>query len=176
MSILKIIEFPNPILKKISEPIAMVDDNIRQLFDDMLKTMYVADGIGLSAVQVAILKRVIVIDLAREEFKPLYIANPEITWFSDEKTTYQEGCLSVPTFYEDVIRAKEITLEYLDYNNEKQVLQADGLLAICIQHEIDHLNGKVFLDRISPLKKSIIARKIKKGVQGEPRRKKSNDE
>ncbi len=170
MAILPIIEYPNPFLKKKSLPVEAVDDKLRTLFDNMLETMYLAPGIGLSAVQVGKLLRVVVIDLQRDDkLEPLFLANPVVTWASEETGNYKEGCLSVPSFYEDVTRPKEVKVAFLDYNGNQQEIHCDGLLATCVQHEIDHLDGKVFLDRISKLKKDIITRKIKKGMKGEPR-------
>ena len=164
MAILKIIKAPDPILKKQCLPIDEVDDTIRRLMDDMLDTMYDAPGIGLAAPQVAIHKRIIVVDGSEKnaEREPLFLANPELIQTSNELTTFNEGCLSFPDQYAEVERSKTVKVRYLDYNNEIKEIDADGLLSTCIQHEIDHLNGKLFVDRISLLKRNIIIRKMKK--------------
>jgi peptide deformylase len=164
MSILPIITAPDPRLKLKAKPVAAVDDSIRRLMDDMLETMYLAPGIGLAAPQVGITRRVLVLDVAGEGEKPapLKIANPEILWRSEELATYSEGCLSLPEHYADVTRPAEIKLRYLDYQNEVRELHAKGLLATVIQHEMDHLEGTLFVDRISALKRNIILRKLAK--------------
>jgi len=164
MSILPILVAPDPRLKVISEPVREVDDNLRTLMDDMCETMYDAPGIGLAAVQVGVPKCVIVMDLTRDgdEKTPLYLVNPEITWASDSLVTYEEGCLSLPTYYEDVERSDHVKVTHLDYNGERQELNCEGLLATCIQHEMDHLKGILFVDHISKLKRSMILRKLQK--------------
>jgi len=164
MALLPIIVAPDPRLKRISKPVEKVDSEIRRLMDDMLETMYAAPGIGLAAPQVGVLKRVIVLDVAREgeEPQPLRMANPELVWVSDEDATYNEGCLSVPEHYADVARPAACRVRYLDHENEIRELTAEGLLATCIQHEMDHLDGILFLDRISALKRNIILRKLVK--------------
>ena len=164
MAILPIITAPDPRLKLRAKPVARVDDEIRRLMDDMLETMYLAPGIGLAAPQVGVAKQVLVIDAAREGEKPapLKIANPEILWRSEELATYNEGCLSVPEHYADVTRPAAIKLRYLDYQNEIRELDCSGVLATCIQHEIDHLNGVLFVDHLSLLKRNIILRKLAK--------------
>ena len=164
MSILPIITAPDPRLKLKAKPVAAVDDAIRRLMDDMLETMYLAPGIGLAAPQVGVAKRVLVLDVAGEgeEPAPLKIANPEILWRSEELATYSEGCLSLPEHYADVTRPAEIKLRYLDYQNEVRELHAKGLLATVIQHEMDHLEGTLFVDHISALKRNIILRKLAK--------------
>ena len=164
MAKLPILTAPDPRLKKISKPVEKVDDEIRQLMDDMLETMYVAPGIGLAAPQVGVLKRVIVVDVAGEdeEPQPLKLANPELVWVSDHDNSYQEGCLSLPEHYADVARPAEIRVRYLDEENEIRELEAEGLLATCIQHEIDHLEGILFVDHISALKRNMILRKLLK--------------
>jgi peptide deformylase len=164
MSILPIITAPDPRLKLKAKPVAAVDDGIRRLMDDMLETMYLAPGIGLAAPQVGVTKRVLVLDVAGEGEKPapVKIANPEILWRSEELATYSEGCLSLPEHYADVTRPAEIKLRYLDYQNEVRELHAKGLLATVIQHEMDHLEGTLFVDRISALKRNIILRKLSK--------------
>jgi peptide deformylase len=164
MALLPILTAPDPRLKKISTPVKQVDDEIRRLMDDMLETMYQAPGIGLAAPQVGKLKRVIVLDLAREgeEPQPLRLANPELVWVSDDDATYNEGCLSVPEHYADVVRPAACRVRYIDYNNKKQEIEAEGLLATCLQHEIDHLDGVLFIDHLTSLKRSIILRKLLK--------------
>lgn len=164
MALLPIITAPDPRLKVKAKPVAAVDDKIRKLMDDMLETMYLAPGIGLAAPQVGVARRVIVVDTAREgePAKPLKIANPEILWRSEELATYSEGCLSLPEHYADVTRSAKIRLRYLDYQNEIREIEVEGLLATCIQHEMDHLEGVLFVDHISPLKRNIILRKLLK--------------
>ncbi|HEY4162737.1 MAG TPA: peptide deformylase [Dongiaceae bacterium] len=164
MAILPIITAPDPRLKQVSKSVAKVDGEIRKLMDDMLETMYRAPGIGLAAPQVGALKRVIVLDLARddEEPAPLKMADPEITWVSDEDATYNEGCLSLPEHYADVVRPAACKVRYLDYQNEIRTIEADGLLATCLQHEIDHLDGVLFVDHLTALKRNIILRKLLK--------------
>jgi len=171
MSVLPIITAPDPRLKLKAKPVAAVDDGIRRLMDDMLETMYLAPGIGLAAPQVGVLRRALVLDVAGEGEKPapLKIANPEILWRSEELATYSEGCLSLPEHYADVTRPAEIKLRYLDYENEIRELHARGLLATVIQHEMDHLEGTLFVDHISALKRNIILRKLAKAKrQGAP--------
>lgn len=164
MAILPIITAPDARLKVKSALVKQVDNDLRKLMDDMLETMYAAPGIGLAAIQVGIAKRVIVMDLAQEEEEPapMYFVNPEIEWVSDETGTYEEGCLSVPEFYEEVERPAEALVSFLDYNGEKQILEAEGLQAICIQHEMDHLEGILFVDHLSRLKRQMILRKLTK--------------
>jgi peptide deformylase len=155
---------PDPRLKVKAKRVAAVDGEVRRLMDDMLETMYRAPGIGLAAPQVGSALRVIVVDCAREgePKQPYKIANPEILWQSEELATYNEGCLSLPEHYADVTRPAEIRLRYLDEQNEIRELHAKGLLATCIQHEMDHLEGVLFVDHISPLKRNIILRKLAK--------------
>ena len=164
MALLPILTAPDPALKKISQPVKQVDASIRKLMDDMLETMYHAPGIGLAAPQVGVLKRVIVLDLAREgeEPQPLRLANPEVVWVSDDDATYNEGCLSVPEHYADVVRPAACRVKYLDQDNKQQEIAAEGLLATCIQHEIDHLDGVLFIDHLTSLKRNIILRKLLK--------------
>jgi peptide deformylase len=164
MALLPILTAPDPELKKISQPVKQVDASIRKLMDDMLETMYHAPGIGLAAPQVGVLKRVIVLDLAREgeEPQPLRIANPEVVWVSDDDATYNEGCLSVPEHYADVVRPAACRVRYLDHDNQQQEIAAEGLLATCLQHEIDHLDGVLFIDHLTSLKRNIILRKLLK--------------
>jgi peptide deformylase len=164
MALLPIITAPDPRLKLRARPVARVDRTVRRLMDDMLETMYAAPGIGLAAPQVGVLKRVIVLDIARqgEAPQPLRIANPELLWVSDELMLQSEGCLSLPEHYADVERPKAIRLRYLDHDDEIRELEAEGLLATCIQHEMDHLDGVLFVDHISALKRNIILRKLAK--------------
>jgi peptide deformylase len=164
MALLPIIVAPDPRLKLKAKAVARVDDRVRRLMDDMLETMYEAPGIGLAAPQVGKALRVIVVDCARdgEPPQPLRIANPEILWRSDEIISVSEGCLSLPEHYADVARPAAIKLRYLDHENEIRELDAKGLLATCIQHEMDHLEGVLFVDRISSLKRGIILRKLAK--------------
>jgi len=162
MAILRVLTAPDPRLKIVSKPVAGVDDGVRGLMDDMLETMYAAPGIGLAAPQVGVAKRVIVIDLASKDEapEPLRLANPEILWVSDEDVMCEEGCLSVPEYYGDVTRPAAVKIRYLDYENEVRELDAEGMLAACIQHEIDHLDGILFIDHLTALKRNIILRKL----------------
>ena len=164
MAMLPILTAPDPRLKQISKPVDKVDAEIAKLMDDMLETMYAAPGIGLAAPQVGVLKRVLVIDIDREgeHTGPLKMANPEIVDVSEDDASYEEGCLSVPEHYAEVERPARVTVRYLDQQNEIRTLQAEGLLATCIQHEMDHLDGILFIDRISALKRNIILRKLVK--------------
>jgi peptide deformylase len=162
MALRTILTAPDPRLKKKSAPVEKVDDSVRQLMDDMLETMYAAPGIGLAAPQVGVLKRVIVLDIEREDVKtgPLFMANPEIVEASDDDATYEEGCLSVPEHYSDVVRPARVTVRYLDRDGNRQDMACDGLLSTCVQHEIDHLDGILFIDHISALKRNMILRKL----------------
>ncbi|HNB27104.1 MAG TPA: peptide deformylase [Alphaproteobacteria bacterium] len=164
MALLPILIAPDPRLKKTSTPVKTVDAEIRKLMDDMLETMYQAPGIGLAAPQVGVLKRVIVLDIAREGEtpQPLRLANPEIVWVSDDDAVYNEGCLSVPEHYADVARPAACRVKYLDQENKSREIEADGLLATCLQHEIDHLDGVLFIDHLTSLKRSMILRKLLK--------------
>jgi peptide deformylase len=164
MAILPIIVAPDPRLKKKCAPVERVDDTVRRLMDDMLETMYQAPGIGLAAPQVGVLKRVLVVDVGEqdEQRRPYLMANPELIWVSDEDATYEEGCLSLPEHYADVVRPGAIKVSYLDRDNEIRELDAEGLLATCIQHEMDHLDGILFVDHISALKRNMILRKLLK--------------
>ena len=169
MAFLPIIIAPDPRLKKIAAAVEAVDDELRRLMDDMVETMYAAPGVGLAAPQVGVLKRVIVLDAGRDDGDredapagPLFLTNPEITWVSDEKATYEEGCLSLPDHFGDVVRPAAIRVRYLDHENEMRESAADGLLATCIQHEMDHLDGILFVDHMSTLKRNMILRKLTK--------------
>ena len=163
MSKRSIIIEPDPILRKKSDLIEKVDDELRKLMDDMLQTMYAAPGIGLAAVQIGILKRLIVIDISKEEKKnPIFLVNPVIISRSKNKSVYEEGCLSLPGQFAEIERPAECIVKYLDYQGKQKELKADGLLATCIQHEIDHLNGVLFIDYLSKLKKDMIIKRLKK--------------
>jgi peptide deformylase len=164
MALLPILVAPDPRLNQKAEPVAEVDARLRKLMDDMLETMYIAPGIGLAAPQVGVLERVIVLDLAHEGEppQPLRMANPELLWVSDEDAVYNEGCLSVPEHYADVTRPAKIKVRYLDENNQTVEREAEGLLATCIQHEMDHLDGILFIDHLTALKRNIILRKLLK--------------
>jgi peptide deformylase len=164
MALLPILTAPDPRLKVKAKPVAAVDDQIRRLMADMLETMYAAPGIGLAAPQVGVAKRVLVVDVAREgePRQAMKIANPEILWRSAELLTTNEGCLSLPEHYADVSRPAKIRLRYLDEQNEIREIDVEGLLATCIQHEMDHLEGVLFVDHISALKRGIILRKLAK--------------
>ncbi len=161
MALLEILEFPDERLRKRARPVERVDDTIRKLVDDMLETMYEAPGVGLAATQVNVHRRVIVIDVSENKDRPLCLINPEILAREGEEEQ-EEGCLSVPGVFEKVRRAEKIKVRALDRNGEPFELEADGLLAVCIQHEIDHLDGKLFVDYLSPLKRQRIRKKLLK--------------
>ena len=163
MTIKTIITEPNEILRQVSKPVQSVGNEERKLMDDMLETMYAANGIGLAAIQIGIPKRIIVMDISKNgEKNPMYFVNPIIKNKDKDKTTYEEGCLSVPNYFAEVDRPKYCEVEYLDYNGESKVLEAEGLLATCIQHEMDHLEGILFIDYLSKLKKTMIVKKLSK--------------
>jgi len=162
MAILNILEFPDPRLRTIAKPVEVVDDEIRQLIDDMFETMYDAPGIGLAATQVNVHKRVVVMDLSEDKSEPRVFINPEFDYLTDEMEQYQEGCLSVPGFYENVDRPQRVRIKALGRDGQPYELEAEGLLAICIQHECDHLNGKLFVDYLSTLKRDRIKKKLEK--------------
>jgi peptide deformylase len=177
MTILPIIEAPDARLRVVSEPVPAVDDALRALMDDMLATMYAAPGIGLAAIQVGVAKRVLVIDLQRraepvedadpvEVREPRFFVNPEIVWESDEDGVYNEGCLSVPELYGDVVRPARIRAKWLDYNGNPCEEELDGLMATCLQHEMDHLEGILFFDHLSKLKRDMIVKKLTKAKRG----------
>ena len=166
----KILTEPDPTLRKKCEPLEKVDSEIKKLMDDMLETMYAAPGIGLAAIQVGILKRLVVIDISKgeEEKKPMFFINPKIIYRSKKTSIYEEGCLSLPGQFAEIERPAECTLKYIDYNGKEKELKADGLLATCVQHEVDHLNGILFIDYLSKLKKDMIIKKLvkqKKGIE-----------
>jgi peptide deformylase len=164
MALREILTVPNPVLKQVSTPVERVDDDLRRLMDDMLETMYAAPGIGLAAIQVGVPRQVIVMDLARQDDppEPRYFVNPEILWASDETALYEEGCLSVPEVYDEVARAAQVRLRYLDYNGREVVEEAEGLFAVCIQHEMDHLKGVLFIDHLSRLKRDRAVARVRK--------------
>ena len=160
----KILIEPDPILRKKCAPLEKVDDDIRKLMKDMLETMYDAPGIGLAAVQIGILKRLVVLDVSKDENKkdPLFLINPEIISKSENSSVYVDGCLSLPGQFAEIESPAECILKYIDYNGKAKELKADGLLATCIQHEVDHLNGILFIDYLSKLKKDMIIKKLVK--------------
>ena len=162
MSQRKIVIEPDPILRKKSESLEKVDDKIREFLDDMLETMYAAPGIGLAAVQVGILKRIIVIDISKDKEKknPLFLINPKIISRSKKTSVYEEGCLSLPGHFAEIERPAECQIKFVDYNGKEKELTANGLLATCIQHEVDHLNGVLFIDYLSKLKKDMVVKKL----------------
>src|SRR5476649_200591 len=162
MTIRPILTAPDPRLQAVSADVAKVDAEIRKLVDDMAESMYAADGIGLAAIQVGVAKRVLVIDLDQKEGKknPVAYINPKIIWASEEMAVFEEGCLSVPEIWDDVERPARIKAEYLDRDGKQQVLEADGMLATCLQHEMDHLNGVLFIDHLSRLKRSMAIKKL----------------
>ena len=162
MAILNILEFPDPRLRTIAKAVERVDDDLRQLIDDMFETMYDAPGIGLAATQVNVHKRLVVMDLSEDKNEPLVFINPEFESLTDEVDQYQEGCLSVPGFYENVDRPQKVKIKALDRDGQPFELIAEGLLAVCIQHECDHLNGKLFVDYLSNLKRDRIKKKLEK--------------
>ena len=156
---------PDPRLKTVADPVAAVDDDVRRLADDMLQTMYEAPGIGLAAPQVGILKRMLVMDCVKEEDappRPMVLINPEVTWSSEAKNVYEEGCLSIPDQYAEVERPAEVKVRWMTLDGKEEEEQFDGLWATCVQHEIDHLNGMLFIDYLKPLKRQMITRKMQK--------------
>ena len=166
MTIRKILVEPDPFLRRKSKKVEKVDDDVRSLMNDMLETMHDAPGIGLAAIQIGVPKRIIVMDLAKEKEnekkQPLYFVNPEIITKSEIDLTYEEGCLSVPGQFAEIDRPDRCKIKYLDYDGKEQILNAQGLLATCIQHEIDHLEGILFIDYLSKLKRSMITKKLSK--------------
>ena len=171
MAILDILTIPEPVLKTVAARVDNVDDDVRRLLDDMLETMYDAPGIGLAAPQIGVLKRVVVMDCAKREAEgdeaevepnPLFLVNPEIIAKSDETSDYEEGCLSIPDVFEKVTRPSEVTVRFLDRDGAEQEMHCTGILSTCVQHEIDHLNGVLFIDHISRLKRERISRKFAK--------------
>jgi peptide deformylase len=167
MTIKPLIILPDPLLRQVSAPIERVDSDIRRLADDMLETMYDAPGIGLAAIQIGVPRRMLVIDVSREgeEKTPLVFVNPQIVRSSDDRSVYEEGCLSIPDYYAEVERPASVTVSYLDREGKEQTVTADGLLATCLQHEIDHLNGVLFIDHISRLKRDMVIKKFTKAAK-----------
>ncbi len=165
MAVLKVYEYPHPILKKKATEVEAVDDELRKFLDDMLETMYHAVGVGLAAPQVGVSKRIVVIDISHDDedkMDPLYMVNPKIVWKSEEKVCGEEGCLSVPEQKAEVERFAAVKVEYLDYHGNKQILEAEDFLAIAVQHELDHLDGILYIDRISRLKRQMLLKKLQK--------------
>ena len=164
MAILPIVEVPDPRLKKVAAPVGAIDDRLRKLADDMLETMYLAPGIGLAAPQIGVMERLLVMDVEAKGAppKPWRMFNPEITWRSEEKRVNEEGCLSIPDQYADVERPAEVKVRYLDETGAEQQIHAKGLLSVCVQHEIDHLDGILFIDHISRLKREMLMRRLNK--------------
>lgn len=168
MASLNILRYPDPRLHTVAKPVAQVDDRIRQLVDDMLETMYAAEGVGLAATQVDVHERVIVIDTSEGRDEPRVLINPELTWRSEETSFGDEGCLSVPSIYDKVKRHTRVRVKALDRDGQEREFEADGLLAVCVQHEMDHLVGKVFVEYLSPLKRDRIKTKmLKKSRDGQ---------
>lgn len=167
MTIRDIVILPDPVLRQTCEPVAEVDDDVRRLMDDMLETMYDAPGIGLAAIQIGVLKRVVVIDLAKDDQPkaPVFLVNPEIVWRSEETSLYEEGCLSIPEYYEEVERPARCRVRFLDRDGQPQELDCEGLLATCVQHEVDHLDGVLFIDHLSKLKRDRVTKKFAKAVR-----------
>ncbi|MCZ8177481.1 MAG: peptide deformylase [Rhizobium sp.] len=167
MTIKPLIILPDPLLRQVSAPIERVDSELEQFIDDMLETMYDAPGIGLAAIQVGVPRRLLVIDLAKEgeEPAPLVFINPEILKSSDERSVYEEGCLSIPDYYAEVERPAAITVKSIGRDGKEQLTEADGLLATCLQHEIDHLNGVLFIDHISRLKREMVIKRFTKAAR-----------
>jgi peptide deformylase len=167
MSLRPIIHLPDPKLRLRSEPVERVDRELLKLADDMLETMYDAPGIGLAAIQVAVARRLLVIDIAKgdDPRAPEVFVNPEILWSSDERSVYEEGCLSIPEYYAEVERPARVRVAYLDRTGKRREVEADGLLATCLQHEIDHLDGVLFIDHISKLKRDMVIRKFTKAAR-----------
>ncbi|MEO0943316.1 MAG: peptide deformylase [Pseudomonadota bacterium] len=165
MALRDILIHPDPRLKAVADPVGEVDDAIRKLAEDMLETMYHAPGIGLAAPQVGVLKRMLVMDCVKEEGakpEPMVLINPEIHWSSEEENTYEEGCLSIPEVYNDIVRPAEVEVSWTSLDGMAQSAKFDGLWATCVQHEMDHLDGKLFIDYLKPLKRQMITRKMQK--------------
>jgi peptide deformylase len=167
MTIKPLIILPDPLLRQASKPIERIDIETQRLADDMLETMYDAPGIGLAAVQIGVARRMLVIDVSREgeEKQPLVFINPEIVTSSDDRSVYEEGCLSIPDYYAEVERPARVTVKHLDRDGKEQLTEAEGLLATCVQHEIDHLNGVLFIDYISRLKREMVIKKFTKAAK-----------
>ncbi len=168
MAVREIITLPDKRLRLNSEPVKHVDAGVRKLIEDMFETMYKAPGIGLAAIQIGVAKRVITMDLSKKEdnHEPQVFINPEIVWTSDETAKYEEGCLSIPDYYEEVERPSQVKVKYLDRDGKTRELDAKGLLATCLQHEIDHINGILFIDHLSKLKRDRVIKKFAKAAKG----------
>ena len=169
MALREILILPDKHLRLVSEPVAKVDADARALLDDMLETMYEAPGIGLAAIQIGVPRRLVVMDVAKEEEPPapMFLINPEVVWASEEKRSHEEGCLSIPEVYEEVERPDRVRVRFLDRDGNPQEIEADGLLATCLQHEIDHTNGILFIDHISRLKRERVVKKARKAARRE---------
>jgi peptide deformylase len=167
MTVREIIKLPDKRLRLVSEPVKRIDASLRKLVEDMFETLYAAPGIGLAGIQVGVAKRVIIMDLSKKDDtrKPEVFINPEITWASEEKSSYEEGCLSIPEYYEEVERPAVVKVKYLDLDGKAREVEANGLLATCLQHEIDHLNGILFIDHISKLKRDRVTKKFAKAAK-----------
>jgi peptide deformylase len=167
MTVREIIKLPDKRLRLVSEPVKRIDAGLRKLVEEMFETLYAAPGIGLAGIQVGVAKRVIIMDLSKKDDtrKPEVFINPEITWASEEKSSYEEGCLSIPEYYEEVERPAVVKVKYLDLDGKAREVEASGLLATCLQHEIDHLNGILFIDHISKLKRDRITKKFAKAAK-----------
>ena len=170
MPLRPILVIPDPKLRQTAEPVAHVDDEVRALVEDMFETMYKAPGIGIAAPQIGVMRRVVVLDVAKRRdeeatAEPMVLINPEITYASEETAVHEEGCLSIPDFYEDVERPAVIRVDFLDRDGKPQSIEAEGILAVCIQHELDHLNGVLFIDHISRLKRSRVIKKFEKAAR-----------
>jgi peptide deformylase len=167
MTVREIVKLPDKRLRLVSEPVKRIDAGVRKLVEDMFATMYAAPGIGLAAIQVGVAKRVVVMDQSKreDEHKPLAFINPEITWTSEEKATHEEGCLSIPEYYEEVERPERVKVKYLDLDGKAHEVTAKGLFATCIQHEVDHVNGVLFIDHISKLKRDRVTKKFIKAAK-----------
>ncbi|QPC86583.1 peptide deformylase [Mesorhizobium sp. NBSH29] len=170
MSIKPLIILPDPLLRQVSKPVERVDDDLRRFAGDMLETMYDAPGIGLAAIQVGTPLRMLVIDLAKEDEEPApqVFINPEVLRSFEERSIYEEGCLSIPDYYAEVERPARVRVKYLDRDGKEQEIEADGLLSTCLQHEIDHLNGVLFIDHISKLKRDMVVKKFRKLAKDRP--------
>ena len=167
MALREILILPDKRLRLVSEPVKKIDREIKELVDDMLETMYEAPGIGLAAIQIGVRKRIVTMDLAKKDDppQPQVFINPEISWRSEEMAVYEEGCLSIPDFYEEVQRNASVRVKYLDIEGKEQEVEATGLFATCVQHEIDHLNGVLFIDHISRLKRQLVTKKFAKAAK-----------
>jgi len=164
MTVLRLLEYPHPILKKKTDKVEKIDDEVRKLLDDMLETMYASKGCGLAAPQIGVSKKIVVIDIAHEDEEPapIFMVNPEIVWKSAEKKVCEEGCLSVPGMRADVERPDSVRIRYWDYNGNEQELLADDFLAVAVQHELDHLDGILYIDHLSRLKRQMLLKKLEK--------------